>query len=107
MFMWFAVTEEASIYTLKASPAPQIAGSGTSPSLGRMRFGQALTMGFTTMRFFSGLKAIVGEVGYLSVRAVGAAALSLVISWRYRKGSVVVTTNRSVAYWGCILWTMP
>jgi DNA replication protein DnaC len=51
-----------------------------------------------TMRFFSGPQLpIVDELGYLPMPAEDAAALSQVISHRYLKGSVILTTNRGVA----------
>ena len=57
----------------------------------------------TTMRFFSGPKVlIIDELGYLPMPAEDAAALFQVISRRYQKGSIILTTNRSVASWGDI-----
>jgi len=57
----------------------------------------------TTMRFFSGPGAlIVDELGYLPMPAEDAAALFQVISRRYLKGSIILTTNRGVASWGDI-----
>ena len=54
-----------------------------------------------TMRFFSGPAVlIVDELGYLPMPAEDAASLFQVISRRYQKGSVILTTNRSVAAWG-------
>ncbi len=56
-----------------------------------------------TMRFFSGPGVlIVDELGYLPMPAQDAAALFQVISRRYLKGSVILTTNRGVASWGDI-----
>jgi DNA replication protein DnaC len=55
----------------------------------------------TTMRFFSGPRVlIIDELGYLSMPAEDAAALFQVISRRYLKGSIILTTNRGVASWG-------
>ena len=55
----------------------------------------------TTMRFFSGPGVlIIDELGYLPLQAEGAAALFQVISRRYQKGSIILTTNRGVASWG-------
>lgn len=57
----------------------------------------------TTMRFFAGPRLlIVDEVGYLPMPAEAAAALFQVISQRYLKGSVCLTTNRSISSWGQI-----
>lgn len=57
----------------------------------------------TTMRFFSGPAVlIVDELGYLPMPAEDAAALFQVISRRYQKGSIILTTNRGVASWGDI-----
>ncbi len=57
----------------------------------------------TTMRFFSGPGVlIVDELGYLPMPAEDAAALFQVISRRYLKGSIILTTNRGVASWGDI-----
>ncbi len=55
----------------------------------------------TTMRFFAGPRLlIVDEVGYLPMPAEAAAALFQVISQRYLKGSIVLTTNLGIASWG-------
>jgi len=57
----------------------------------------------TTMRFFSGPGVlIIDELGYLPMPAEDAAALFQVISRRYLKGSVILTTNLGVASWGDI-----
>jgi len=54
-----------------------------------------------TMRFFAAPKLlIVDELGYLPLPAEGAAALFQVISQRYLKGSICLTTNRGIAQWG-------
>lgn len=56
-----------------------------------------------TMRFFNGPGAlIIDELGYLPMPAEDAAALFQVISRRYLKGSVILTTNLGVASWGDI-----
>jgi DNA replication protein DnaC len=57
----------------------------------------------TTMRFFSGPGVlIVDELGYLPLQAEAAAALFQVVSRRYLKGSIILTTNRGIASWGQI-----
>jgi DNA replication protein DnaC len=57
----------------------------------------------TTMRFFAGPRLlIIDEVGYLPMAAEGAAALFQVISQRYLKGSIALTTNLGIASWGRI-----
>jgi len=56
-----------------------------------------------TMRFFSGPAVlIVDELGYLPMPSEDAASLFQVISRRYQKGSIILTTNRNVAAWGDI-----
>ena len=56
-----------------------------------------------TMRFFNGPGVlIVDELGYLPMPAEDAAALFQVITRRYLKGSIILTTNRGVASWGDI-----
>jgi len=56
-----------------------------------------------TMRFFAGPRLLViDEVGYLPMPAEGAAALFQVISQRYLRGSVILTTNLGIASWGRI-----
>ena len=56
-----------------------------------------------TMRFFSGPGVlIIDELGYLPMPSEDAAALFQVISRRYQKGSIILTTNRNVASWGDI-----
>jgi DNA replication protein DnaC len=44
----------------------------------------------------------VDEVGYLPMAAEAAAALFQVISQRYLKGSIALTTNLGIASWGKI-----
>jgi DNA replication protein DnaC len=57
----------------------------------------------TTMRFFAGPRLlIIDEVGYLPLAAEAAAALFQVITQRYLKGSIVLTTNLGVPSWGRI-----
>jgi DNA replication protein DnaC len=57
----------------------------------------------TTMRFFCGPAVlIVDELGYLPLQAEGAAALFQVVTRRYQKGSIILTTNRGIASWGQI-----
>jgi DNA replication protein DnaC len=57
----------------------------------------------TTMRFFAGPRLLViDEVGYLPLQAEAAAALFQVITQRYLKGSIVLTTNLGVGSWGKI-----
>ena len=55
----------------------------------------------TTMRFFAGPRLlIIDEVGYLPLPAEAAAALFQVVSQRYLKGSIALTTNLGIASWG-------
>ena len=57
----------------------------------------------TTMRFFNGPGVlIIDELGYLPMPAEDANALFQVISQRYLRGSIILTTNRGVAAWGDI-----
>jgi len=57
----------------------------------------------TAMRFFAGPRLLViDEVGYLPLPAEAAAALFQVVSQRYLKGSVALTTNLGIASWGRI-----
>ncbi len=57
----------------------------------------------TTMRFFNGPSVlIVDELGYLPMPAEDANALFQVISQRYQRGSIILTTNRGVGTWGDI-----
>ena len=57
----------------------------------------------TTMRFFQGPAVlIIDELGYLPMQAEAAAALFQVVSRRYQKGSIILTTNRGIASWGQI-----
>ena len=58
----------------------------------------------TTMRFFNGpTLLVIDELGYLPLPAEAASALFQVVSQRYLKTSIVITTNRGVAAWGEIL----
>lgn len=55
----------------------------------------------TTMRFFAGPQLVIcDELGYLPLPAEGAAAIFQVVSRRAEQGSMIVTTNRSIASWG-------
>lgn len=55
----------------------------------------------TTMRFFANPRLlIVDEVGYLPMAQEAAAALFQVVSQRYLKGSICLTTNLSMTSWG-------
>jgi DNA replication protein DnaC len=55
----------------------------------------------TTIRFFNGPSVlIIDELGYLPMPAEDANALFQVISQRYLRGSIILTTNRGVAAWG-------
>jgi DNA replication protein DnaC len=57
----------------------------------------------TTMRFYAGPAVlIIDELGYLPMPADDANALFQVISQRYLKGSIILTTNRGVGSWGTI-----
>ena len=58
----------------------------------------------TTMRFFAGpTLLVIDELGYLPLPAEAASALFQVVSQRYLKTSIVITTNRPVGAWGEIL----
>lgn len=53
------------------------------------------------MNFFAGPRLlIIDELGYLPMPSEDAAILFQVISRRYGKGSVILTTNRNVTEWG-------
>ena len=55
----------------------------------------------TTMRFYAGPRLlIIDEVGYLPLPAEAAAALFQVVTQRYLKGSIALTTNLGVGSWG-------
>jgi DNA replication protein DnaC len=56
------------------------------------------------MRFSAGLRLlIIGEVGYLPLPAEAAAALVQVVSQRYLRGSIALTTSLGIPSWGRIL----
>ncbi|MFN2569367.1 MAG: IS21-like element helper ATPase IstB [Candidatus Dormibacteria bacterium] len=53
------------------------------------------------MRFFAGPRLlIIDELGYLPLASEAAAALFQVVSQRYLKGSIVLTSNRGISSWG-------
>jgi DNA replication protein DnaC len=55
----------------------------------------------TTMRFFAGPQLLIcDELGYLPLQAEAASAIFQVVSRRSEAGSMIVTTNRSIASWG-------
>ena len=56
------------------------------------------------MRFYAGPTLLaIDELGYLPLPAEAASALFQVVSQRYLKTSIVITTNRGVGSWGEIL----
>jgi len=58
----------------------------------------------TTMRFFAGpTLLVIDELGYLPLPGEAASALFQVMSQRYLKTSIVITSNRGVGAWGDIL----
>lgn len=58
----------------------------------------------TTMRFFAGpTLLVIDELGYLPLPAEAASALFQVVTQRYLKTSIVITTNRGVGSWGEVL----
>jgi DNA replication protein DnaC len=58
----------------------------------------------TTMRCYAGpTLLVVDELGYLPLPAEAASALFQVVSQRYLKTSIILTTNRPVNAWGEIL----
>jgi DNA replication protein DnaC len=58
----------------------------------------------TTMRFYAGpTLLVVDELGYLPLPGEAASALFQVVSQRYLKTSIIITTNRPVNAWGEIL----
>jgi DNA replication protein DnaC len=57
----------------------------------------------TTMRFWNGPQLlIVDELGYLPLADEAASHFFQVISRRYERGSIILTTNRHIADWGAI-----
>jgi DNA replication protein DnaC len=62
----------------------------------------------TCMRFYAGPSLlIIDECGYLPMPSEAAASLFQVVSQRYLKGSIVLTTNRGLASWGTIFGDDP
>ncbi len=60
------------------------------------------------MRFYAGPTLLaIDELGYLPLPAEAASALFQVVSQRYLKTSIVITTNRGVGSWGEALETPP
>ena len=56
------------------------------------------------MRFYAGpTLLVIDELGYLPLPAEASSALFQVVSQRYLRTSIVITTNRGVAAWGDIL----
>jgi DNA replication protein DnaC len=57
----------------------------------------------TIMRFYSQPSLLlIDELGFLALPSEAASALFQVVARRYLKGSIVLTTNRSIANWGDI-----
>src|SRR6478609_5119376 len=58
----------------------------------------------STMRFFAGPTCLViDELGYLALPAEAASALFQVVSQRYLKTSIILTSNKGVGSWGEVL----
>jgi DNA replication protein DnaC len=58
----------------------------------------------TTMRFYAGPTLLaIDELGYLALPAEAASAIFQVVSQRYLKTSIVLTSNRGVGSWGEVL----
>jgi len=58
----------------------------------------------TTMRFYAGPTCLViDELGYLPLPKEAASALFQVVSQRYLKTSIILTTNRGIESWGEVL----
>jgi len=58
----------------------------------------------TTMRYYAGPTCLViDELGYLPLPAEAASALFQVVSQRYLKTSIILTSNRGVGSWGEVL----
>jgi DNA replication protein DnaC len=58
----------------------------------------------TTMRFYAGpTLLVIDELGYLPLPAEAASALFQVVSQRYLKTSIILTSNRGVGAWGEVL----
>ena len=56
------------------------------------------------MRFFAGpTLLVIDELGYLALPAEAASAIFQVVSQRYLKTSIIITSNRGVGAWGDIL----
>ena len=56
------------------------------------------------MRFYAGpTLLVIDELGYLPLPAEAASALFQVVSQRYLKTSIILTTNRGVGSWGEVL----
>ena len=56
------------------------------------------------MRFFAGpTLLVIDELGYLPLPAEAASALFQVVSQRYLKTSIILTSNRGVGAWGDVL----
>jgi DNA replication protein DnaC len=56
------------------------------------------------MRFFAGpTLLVIDELGYLALPTEAASALFQVVSQRYLKTSIVLTSNRGVGAWGEVL----
>jgi len=56
------------------------------------------------MRFFAGPTCLViDELGYLPLPAEAASALFQVVSQRYLKTSIILTSNKGVGSWGEVL----
>jgi len=54
----------------------------------------------TTMRFFNGPSLLIcDELGYLPLAGDAASAFFQVVARRYEHGSILLTTNRSIASW--------
>lgn len=87
----------------RCSPSPSVSHSLRSrPSRSRPR--SARSGRCPPRRFFAGpTLLIIDELGYLPLPGEAASALFQVVSQRYLKTSIILTTNRGVASWGEVL----
>ena len=69
-----------------------------------MRFYVLVSVIMTILRFYAGpTLLVIDELGYLPLPGEAASALFQVVSQRYMKTSIVITSNRGVGSWGTVL----
>ena len=93
-FAWFESTK-----TLV--PAPQLRASSPMAPVPQKR-SQKTTPPMSSPSMLNTASLIIDEVGYLPLDDAGATILFQLVSARYERGSIILTSNKSYGDWGTV-----